>query len=288
MRLLLSLLPQLLLTSSALVSAASWSFSDGSVSVQGKGSGVGGASKEVIKADSPLSKPLTLKSAETLKIIITTTNGQKPRRPHQAFLTLSETSTGLEEFYPLNVKESGKATVSVAFSSIPSQLLKSSRPLQASIVIGSFGSSIPYKSLAFSLSIDSDPNVPIASGEPQVRYGKLPEIHHEFRADPKSPPKIITLVFASAVIASLPLLFGSWLALGANANHLSKAMGAAPISHTLFFGSIVAMEGVFFMYYTTWNLFQTLPVASIIGVVLFLSGSKALTEVQERRLAGLR
>ena len=48
------------------------------------------------------------------------------------------------------------------------------------------------------------------------------------------------------------------------------------------------MEVVFFMYYTSWNLFQTLPVAVSIGLVAFLSGSRALREVQGRRLAGLR
>lgn len=79
-----------------------------------------------------------------------------------------------------------------------------------------------------------------------------------------------------------------WLSLGANLNHLSKAFGKSPISHSLFFGSIIAMEGVFFLYYTSWNLFQTLPVMAAIGLVAFLSGSRALREVQERRLAGLR
>lgn len=76
--------------------------------------------------------------------------------------------------------------------------------------------------------------------------------------------------------------------LGANLNHLSKALSAAPISHSLFFGSIVAMEGVFFLYYTSWTLFQILPVAGVVGLVAFLSGSRALSEVQERRLAGQR
>lgn len=76
--------------------------------------------------------------------------------------------------------------------------------------------------------------------------------------------------------------------LGANTNHLGKALGNAPVSHALFYGSILAMEGVFFMYYTVWNLFQTLPVAAVVGFVAFLSGSRALSEVQERRLAGLR
>lgn len=71
-------------------------------------------------------------------------------------------------------------------------------------------------------------------------------------------------------------------------NHLQKALGTAPISHAVFFGSIIAMEGVFFLYYSSWNLLQTLPVAGVVGVAAFLSGTRALGEVQQRRLAGER
>lgn len=163
-----------------------------------------------------------------------------------------------------------------------------SSPLKASIIIADFGTSTPYKAPAFDLNIVFDASIPRPQTEKPLRYGSLPEIHHIFRADPRSPPKIVTLVFLAAVIACIPALFIGWLALGANVNHLGKAMGAAPISHALFFGSIVAMEGVFFMYYTSWNLFQTLPVAGAVATVAFVSGTKALTEVQERRLAGVR
>lgn len=76
--------------------------------------------------------------------------------------------------------------------------------------------------------------------------------------------------------------------LGGNIDHFSKAFGASPVAHGLFLGSIVAMEGVFFLYYVSWNLFQTLPVAAVVGTVAFVSGSRALSEVQERRLAGER
>ena len=76
--------------------------------------------------------------------------------------------------------------------------------------------------------------------------------------------------------------------LGGNIDHLSKAFGASPVVHGLFLGSILAMEGVFFMYYTAWNLFTTLPVAAVVGMVAYVSGSRALTEVQDRRLAGER
>ena len=65
-------------------------------------------------------------------------------------------------------------------------------------------------------------------------------------------------------------------------------MKSAPLPHIAFLGSIVGLEAVFFMYYTSWNLFQTLPVAVAVGAVAVVSGSRALGEVQERRLAGLR
>lgn len=42
------------------------------------------------------------------------------------------------------------------------------------------------------------------------------------------------------------------------------------------------------MYYTSWNLFKTLPVLFVVGMIAFLSGVRALSEVQERRLAGMR
>ena len=171
---------------------------------------------------------------------------------------------------------------------VPLQLLASSQPLEASLIIASFGSSKPYSSKAFELSIKLDTTSPQLSTEKPLRYGKLPEIHHIFKSDPKSPPKLITLVFVAAVVMALPVLLVAWLSLGANLNHLPKAFGSSPIPHALFFLSILAMEGIFFMYYTSWNLFQTLPGAVGIGLVTFLSGSRALREVQERRLAGFR
>jgi oligosaccharyltransferase complex subunit delta (ribophorin II) len=173
-------------------------------------------------------------------------------------------------------------------------------------VFAAFGQTKGYNDKAFSLSVVLDPNVPIATSEKPLRYGKQPEIHHIFRSDPKSPNIIITLIFTGAVLAALPMLIGTvgrdlpyfcvyfiadrrkWLYLGANLNHLSKAMQDAPISHATFYGSIICIEGIFFMYYTSWNLFETLPLLFVVGTVTFLSGSRALSEVQERRLAGMR
>lgn len=171
---------------------------------------------------------------------------------------------------------------------LPTQLLTAGLPLEAKLVIASFGSSTPYFAKAFEITVAADPSAPFAVPEPPVRYGKKNEINHIFRDDPKSPPRIISAFFALAIAVTLPILLGVWAMLGANLNHISKAMSANPISHALFFGSIAGMEGIFFLYYTSWNLFQTLPAAALFGLVAFLSGSQALSEVQARRLAGLR
>jgi oligosaccharyltransferase complex subunit delta (ribophorin II) len=59
----------------------------------------------------PLDKQIKLGPADTLKLLLTTTEDKTAKRPHQAFLTLHEPKTGLEESFVFTVKESGKARV---------------------------------------------------------------------------------------------------------------------------------------------------------------------------------
>lgn len=72
-------------------------------------------------------------------------------------------------------------------------------------MIGSFGSAKSYSGPAFKLDVQRDPNEPLPSTE-VVRYGKRDEIHHTFTSGPKSPPVVVSLVFATAVLATLPAL----------------------------------------------------------------------------------
>ncbi|EOD52840.1 putative oligosaccharyltransferase subunit ribophorin ii protein [Neofusicoccum parvum UCRNP2] len=284
-----SFLPSLLLVGASAVSAASsWGFDDATLTVTSKGAGVGTGLKEKFGPKSPIAEPVVLGAADTLKIVLTTVEGKKGKRPHQAFLTLTEPATGLEDSFALSVKDNGKGKVELTHKDLPTQFLTSTSPVKASLVIASFGSTTPYASKVFDLDVQRDANVPLAIPDPPVRYGKKAEIHHIFKDDPRNPPKVITLFFTAAVAATLPILLGAWALLGANLSHAPKAFGAAPASHALFYGSIVALEGIFFLYYTAWNLFQTLPAAAAVGIVAYISGSRALSEVQERRLAGHR
>ena len=171
---------------------------------------------------------------------------------------------------------------------LPTQLFATDSPLTASVVIASFGSSTPYQSKAFTLRINRDSATPVVMPDPPTRYSALPEIHHIFKSDPKSPPIMVTALFTFPVFMALPVLFGVWMEIGLTFDHLTEAFKNAPVAHSLFLGSLVALECVFFLYYVSWSLFKTLPVAAVVGSVAFVSGSKALREVQARRLAGKR
>ena len=152
-----------------------------------------------------------------------------------------------------------------------------------------------------------------SAGPAPLKYQALPEIRHTFRADPKNPPVVITLVFLGSVVAALGGLFISvspppahppshlhplphhftnqeqqWAAIGANLSALPTALKSAPISHPTFFTSLLALEGIFVLYYLKWNLFQTLAAVGLVGPVAFLSGSRALREVRARRVKGER
>ncbi|KAK3336149.1 Oligosaccharyltransferase subunit Ribophorin II-domain-containing protein [Cercophora scortea] len=303
----------LLVAAGTAQAAASWGFDDASVTVIAKKAAEGG-SKAKLSQKTPLAIPIALGSLDTLKVLLTAKDAGSAKRPHQAFLVLKEQASGLEAPFPLNVKENGKAVVQIVSQyetedmrekpatsnpltamparqsqkDIPVQLLLSAQPLKASVVIASFGATQGLNTPVFDVQITMDPSATPPSYTKPLRYGKQPDIHHIFRDGPKSPPKVVSLFFVLAVLATVPALFIGWALLGANVDHLTKALGTAPLSHATFFGSIVAMELVFLLYYTSWNLFQTVPVAGLVGLVAVFSGTKALGEVQSRRLAGQR
>lgn len=290
-----------------------------------------------LSATTPLKSAISLGAKDSIKIILTAKESGKAKRPHQAFLILRETADtpGLDAHFPLTLKDNGKGVVEIVRSpsnprfillrglkltrtpralqaqkDLPIQHSISSGPLSARIVIGSFGAAQALETVGlFEVNVDNVDDRIAKSHTPPLRYGKRDEIVHQFRAPVKTPPKIISIIFALAVFATVPAVLGAvctpaspicvaftpanslfpqWALLGANVNDAAKAFSSAPVSHAVFFGSLVAMEGALFLYHVQWTLFQFLPVAGVISVVALVSGSKALGEVQGRRLAGHR
>jgi hypothetical protein len=64
-----------------------------------------------LSPSTPLGKSVSLGASDSLKLLLTTVDGKTAKRPHQAFLTLTDPTTGLEESFVFNVKESGKGKV---------------------------------------------------------------------------------------------------------------------------------------------------------------------------------
>ncbi|KAI0539601.1 Oligosaccharyltransferase subunit Ribophorin II-domain-containing protein [Xylaria digitata] len=277
--------PLVLLAAGVARAASTWSFDDATVQVNAK---KGTGAKEKFSEAKPLSHPIAISNTESIKVLLVAKDGGKGKRPHQAFVVLQDELSSLEAPFPMTVKENGKAVVDIKYTDLPIQLATSTAPLKASVVLASFGSSQGLNKPIFSVTLKTDPNTAPLVYEKPLRYGKREEIHHIFRSDPKNPPKIISAFFVLAVLATVPALFIGWLTLGANVSHLQHALSAAPIAHGVFFGSLIALEGVFYLYYVSWTLFQVLPVIGVVGAATFLSGAKALGEVQSRRLAGER
>ncbi|RKF64335.1 Uncharacterized protein OnM2_019016 [Erysiphe neolycopersici] len=276
---------------SLVTATSSWNFDEAIISVTANERSASKAFKDKLSDHVPLANPVILTTVDTLKITLTAVEDGFAKRPHQAFLLLRDQDTGLEVAFPFTMMVNGKGKVEFTQKNFPIQLNVSSQPLRATLLLASFGSSRAFSNHVFNLDVKLDSQAITATNsryEKPLRYGKREEIHHIFKPDPRSGPIIISVIFAIAVTGSLLVLFSSWIYLEANLSHLPRAVRAAPIAHTLFYGSILAMEFILFLYYYNWTLFQVLPVTGIISLITILSGSKALSEVQSRRLAGER
>jgi hypothetical protein len=88
---------------------------------------------------------------------------------------------------------------------VPEVLLYSRKPLRATLLLASFGSSTPYSSHVFDLEHETPP---MPYKEPE-RHRKKPEINHTFKEEATNPPKIVSLVFSAAIVAAVPVLLGA-------------------------------------------------------------------------------
>lgn len=63
-------------------------------------------------------KPIQLGSTDSLKILLTTKEGNKAKRPHQAFLLVKDSKSNLDTSFAFQVKENGKGKVELVRLSI--------------------------------------------------------------------------------------------------------------------------------------------------------------------------
>lgn len=64
-----------------------------------------------LKENVPLPTPVSLGESDSLKVILTAQEDRSAKRPHQAFLLLKDSTTGLDVSYPFSVKSDGKSKI---------------------------------------------------------------------------------------------------------------------------------------------------------------------------------
>jgi len=111
----------------------------------------------------------------------------------------------------------------------------------------------------------------------------LPNIAHVFRSPEKRPAAVVSLAFAALAFAPLGLLV-LWLAATGGLTFSAFPSGAGALWALLFHGGIGALLVLYWLFWTTLNLAQTLPVAIGLGMATAGVGYKALSAVSDARL----
>jgi oligosaccharyltransferase complex subunit delta (ribophorin II) len=250
--------------------AGQWSVQNGQLNAFNSG-------KQISSNSFDESATLSLDAQTSLEVTFDTLKDGKGVQAHQTVMALSDLSTGLEFFFPATVRPNGKAKLSITPKKIPRAL--HGKPLDVSILVGSFG-----KDKSVEVHAGSKVIVPSSQEhKPPVRLGPKPEIHHQFRASPRTVSAVVALVFAGAAAFTTVVLFGYWASVGANINSLSKALSDAPVGHVGLIASLASLETVFILYYLGRSIFDTLWSFAIIAPIIVFTGSRALRDVRERR-----
>jgi oligosaccharyltransferase complex subunit delta (ribophorin II) len=117
------------------VYAASWGFTDATVSVNSKSASIKERYLSIVskliysilmeyamnslRENAPLPTAIALGASDSLKLLLTAQEGSSAKRPHQAFLLLKDPSTGLDVSYPFSLKDNGKSKVELVSSIQP-------------------------------------------------------------------------------------------------------------------------------------------------------------------------
>ncbi|CAB4395206.1 Ribophorin II [Rhizophagus irregularis] len=237
---------------------------------------------ESVEYPSSLDKPIELSHGDNLKIIFSLRDKETKKgiQPHQSMIILSSKQTENQIPIIVTVRDNGKARAELNMLDIPENLFLGNYSLN--LIIGTFSHNNPINYQIGTVNIDVPYLSPVL-----IKYGPKPEIHHIFRPDQKLPPTIISYSFVIIVLLPWLFLIGAWIHLGVNISFLTSEPGSLPVIISFLF-TLLAIEILFYNYWTHLNIFQTLSWLSGLSILAFLSGQKALSDVQGWRLKGLR
>ncbi|KAG2220374.1 hypothetical protein INT45_006545 [Circinella minor] len=125
-----------------------------------------------------------------------------------------------------------------------------------------------------------------AAGDEDV-FEWRPEIHHVFREAESMPPVWFSQLFTLIALSPWLVLIVGWFGLGVTPVKVLGQLVSGPIMRLLsiigFLTSLIAVEYLFYLYWTRLNIFDTLTYLAILLPIVFLFGQQALSQVQLKR-----
>jgi len=112
------------------------------------------------------------------------------------------------------------------------------------------------------------------------QYTKKPEIKHKFAVPEKRPPAVVSLVFTGLVLLPLAILLGLWMKIGVNISNFPMSPSAIG-----FHVCLAGIFGLYYMYWTQFNMFLTLKYLGLLAVPTFLFGNRLLSSIASKRKA---
>ncbi|KAL4210029.1 Dolichyl-diphosphooligosaccharide--protein glycosyltransferase subunit Swp1 [Rhizopus microsporus] len=129
-------------------------------------------------------------------------------------------------------------------------------------------------------------NIAKAAGTEDI-FELQPEIHHVFRPNEKMPPVLFSQLFSLIVLSPWLILIFGWLSLGYTPAKVMSdfaSFNRSSIYILGFIGSLVAIEYLFYLYWTKLNLMEMLPYFGGLCVITFITGQRALSSIQQKRI----
>ncbi|RKP35982.1 Dolichyl-diphosphooligosaccharide--protein glycosyltransferase subunit Swp1 [Dimargaris cristalligena] len=225
----------------------------------------------------------------------------QPIRAHQAFLILTHRDHGHELVRVFDSTRQGQYSLQLRLKTLEALFKSHTGVYDADIVLGTFSVADGLRRRIAAFNIPSFQNGKTAPDSPTSSAATgtlaldtpslvaLPEIHHTPRPAPKQPFVLFPLIFALLALVPFVGLLGAWYALsGGCADHgqgvVSSVCAAADVPRLTFWGCLVGYGILYALFWTRWNLLQTLPYLAGLTVVTVVVGRSALLSMGQQRL----
>lgn len=231
-----------------------------------------------------LGSKLTLAHESQIKVSFKVTVGGNAITPSQAMAVLtSKTRPSAAAYFPAKLKGEG-LVASITSGGVEKQLGTLGGGYSLALLVGDAAIETPVQwslgDVAVSFKPLDDGSQPDDPAQFPAAFQPRPTILHMHRPPEKQPPAVVSLVFAAVTLA--PLLLVLAVALGSlKANFKGMAGNSAAL---VFHGSILAILGLYWAFWTKLNLLQTLPILSVLALLTFFSGYFALSAHADSRL----